>query len=158
MPILEKIQHKSLNEINLYLEGVFWISYEQSVYYFWKLKGYKPTKKFVKVANQEVVSVGFPGKVLDEIKICRKQKEEGKKHIVSEAQEAIDEGEFLKWKEELILLTTSSAFGAHPFNKLKRNYAELSVIKQIRNFDLLSKTPMECMNFLAELKKLTINH
>ena len=60
MRVFEKIAHKNLHEVKIYREGVFWVAYEQSAYYFWKLKGYKPTKRFVKVVGMEVVSVGFP--------------------------------------------------------------------------------------------------
>jgi hypothetical protein len=43
--INEKIVHSSLCSVNLYKEGIFWTAYEQSAYYVWQLKGYKPTKK-----------------------------------------------------------------------------------------------------------------
>ena len=149
MTISEKILHKNLKEVNLYLEGVFWIAYEQSAYYFWKLKGYKPTKKFVKIIEKEVVTVGFPGNVLDEIEICRNQKAEGRKHVVFEIGEGIDKDEFLKWKEGLATVETLRATSLpSPHN---------SVLEQIKNFDMSTKTPMECMFFLAELKKIITN-
>jgi hypothetical protein len=58
--IEEKIQHLSLFRVNLYKEGVLWLAYEQSAYYVWLLKGYKPIKKRYKKMDKEVVQVGFP--------------------------------------------------------------------------------------------------
>jgi len=52
--INEKIVHSSLCSVNLYKEGVFWTAYEQSAYYVWLLKGYKPSKKRYKKMNKEV--------------------------------------------------------------------------------------------------------
>jgi hypothetical protein len=64
MTISEKIIHSDAFHVNIYKEGVFWIAYEQSAYYFYVQKGYKPTKKFIKCIGQEVVSIGFPENAL----------------------------------------------------------------------------------------------
>ena len=39
---------------------MFWVAYEQSAYYIWQIKGYKPAKKWVKSIAIEVVQMGFP--------------------------------------------------------------------------------------------------
>lgn len=57
--ISEKIIHTSLHQVKLYKQGMFWVGYEQSAYYIWQIKGYKPTKKFVKSVAVEVVQIGF---------------------------------------------------------------------------------------------------
>jgi hypothetical protein len=65
MTIFEKIHHTSLGEVRIYKEGAFWVAYEQSAYYFAMLKGYKPTKKFVKCIGKipcmpsSRISMGF---------------------------------------------------------------------------------------------------
>ena len=59
--------------------------------------------------------------------------------------EGIDENEFLKWKNGLSLAATKGANGN-----------SLSVIEALKNFDIATKTPMECAIFLAEMKKLAI--
>jgi hypothetical protein len=43
--ISDKIRHSCAQEVNWYKEGLFWVAYEQSAYFVWRLKGYKPTKK-----------------------------------------------------------------------------------------------------------------
>ena len=156
MNISEKIQHNTPNEIKIYLEGVFWIAYEQSAYYFWKLKGYKPTKKFVKIVRAEVVSVGFPGSVLEEMGILEKGEKEKKTYIAFEISEAISENEFLEWKKGLTmsmlpLVKTGGNMG-------NVSPSQSSVIEQIKKFDIAIKTPMECAIFLAEIKKKIINN
>jgi hypothetical protein len=44
--------------------GKFWVGYEQSAFLLSQAKQLKPSKRFVKAAGQEVVSVGFPDEVL----------------------------------------------------------------------------------------------
>jgi hypothetical protein len=46
--ISEKTAHTSLDQIKLYKQGLFWVAYEQSAYNIWQLKGFKPTKKWLK--------------------------------------------------------------------------------------------------------------
>tara|TARA_R110000823_G_scaffold315136_3_gene445873 strand:- start:397 stop:717 length:321 start_codon:yes stop_codon:yes gene_type:complete len=58
--IATKIVHTSLYEVKLYKEGVFWVAYEQSAFFINLVKGYKPTKKWYKNIQKEVVQVGFP--------------------------------------------------------------------------------------------------
>ena len=58
--ISEKIIHTSWYQVKLYKQGMFWVGYEQSAYYIWQLKGFKPTKKWLKNIKSEVVQVGFP--------------------------------------------------------------------------------------------------
>jgi len=147
MTISEKIKHNNLNEVNLYLEGVFWIAYEQSAYYFWKLKGYKPTKKFVKVVGQEVVSVGFPNAALkDMVTTSLQTTPNAENHIVFEIEEAIDEENFLSWKAGIVIVRRNDEAN------------QICILEQIKNFDMSNKTPIECMLFLSELKKLIINN
>ena len=148
MQISEKIVHKNAFEINLYLEGVFWVAYEQSAYYFWQLKAYKPTKKYVKAVQTEVVTVGFPGNILKEIEEAGKQQAEGRKHIVFELDNAIDESDFLTWKEGL-----DTEPPLHAQAKALPPAEGNTVIEQIKNFDMLSKNPMECMLFLSKIKQ-----
>ena len=159
MNISEKIQQNTPNEIKIYLEGVFWIAYEQSAYYFWKLKGYKPTKKFVKIEGAEVVSVGFPNNVLENPELAHKIEdiEEQKKNkiILFQIEEPISETDFLKWKEELPLSLPSLP----PLVKTNGNGGnDISIIEELKNFDMLTKTPMECMIFLSEIKKKLSNN
>lgn len=147
MKILEKIQHGSGNEVRLYLEGVFWVAYEQSAYWFWKQKDYKPTKKFVKSIGYEVVSVGFPKSVLDGIVEAFRVTflSRSDKQIILQSDIIIDEKEFLEWKKSLITKHRNIVNSVPAIT-------EISVLEKVRNFPMESKTPMECMFFLSEIK------
>ena len=48
---------KNPSDLHLFKEGVFWVAYEHNAYFIWKMKGYKPNKKYIKSIQQEVVSV-----------------------------------------------------------------------------------------------------
>lgn len=69
--ITDKITHNSLHQIKCYKQGLFWEAYEQSAYCIWEQKGYKPTKKWFKNSNQDVVQGGFLN--LEELLRSKKQ-------------------------------------------------------------------------------------
>jgi hypothetical protein len=152
--ISEKVLHTNLYEVKIYREGVFWIAYEQSAYYFWQQKGYKPTKKFVKTLGQEIVSIGFPQNAYDILKnttlttpILDKDELNTKVFILGDS---IDGNAFQEWKLNLLLhnsavLTDKNEIVSHP---------EINeILQKLRDFPLAEKTPLECMVFLSELKK-----
>lgn len=64
MPTIKEILHEERNResgcLELFLEGKFWKAYEQSAYVLTKLYNFKPTKRFIKLVAEEVISVGFP--------------------------------------------------------------------------------------------------
>ena len=60
MSIKDKIEIENGQSVYCYKQGAFWVVYEQSAYYIWQLKGFKPTKKWYKNILKEVVQVGFP--------------------------------------------------------------------------------------------------
>ena len=68
MPKIEEILHhereRNINDLVLFLEGKFWKAYEQSAYVLTRLYGFKPTKRYIKLINEEVISVGFPEEAL----------------------------------------------------------------------------------------------
>jgi hypothetical protein len=102
MGISEKIIHPDAFHVHLYKEGVFWIAYEQSAYYFWLMKGYKPTKKFVKAIKKEIVSIGFPQSALPANinSNCLMEKDAiNLKTFLLE--ESIDEDAFEQWKMQV---------------------------------------------------------
>lgn len=64
MPKIEEIlkheRERNINDLVLFLEGKFWKAYEQSAYVLTRLYGFKPTKRYIKLIGEEVISVGFP--------------------------------------------------------------------------------------------------
>jgi hypothetical protein len=156
MGISEKIAHSDVFHVNIYKEGVFWIAYEHSAYYFWLMKGYKPTKKFVKTVKKEIVSIGFPQKALN-INInsnCLIERDEDNLKTFL-LKEPIDSEAFEKWKMKLTLNNTTKDTTQTPLCSL---YFESVLMEQILAFPLADKTPMECMLFLSELKKELNTH
>jgi hypothetical protein len=160
MTISEKIKHSAANEVRIYLEGSFWIAYEQSAYWFFLHKGYKPTKKFVKCLGQEVVSVGFPKKtvVLENfIKDNKDIKDIKDITVINDTakiiflEEDISLPEFEAWKNS-IELRTDEVLPPSRQTVSPAAAAETSIVERIRSFPLENKTPMECMMFLAELR------
>jgi hypothetical protein len=103
MEISEKIVHPDAFHVPIYKEGVFWIAYEQSAYYFWLKKGYKPTKKLIKTVGKEIVSIGFPQNTLDKQGItshCFPERDESNVKTFL-LEEAIDREAFEEWKTKL---------------------------------------------------------
>lgn len=64
MPTIKDILQEERNRENgwvvLFLEGKFWKAYERSAYALVRMYNFKPTKRYVKLVDEEVVSVGFP--------------------------------------------------------------------------------------------------
>ena len=110
MTIFEKVtQSKDLRVVYLYKEGVFWIAYEQSAYLVSQVKALKPTKKYVKTIDREVVSVGFPDTVLSTVLQSFRLITKNDFQIVVESEAAIELPAFEAWKSELPLRTINKA-------------------------------------------------
>jgi hypothetical protein len=101
MPKIEEILHyeeeKSQGEVILFLEGKFWKAYEKSAYVLTKLYGFKPTKRYVKLVGQEIISVGFPQETL--LKYVGNQHAEFSEKITRVwFNQEQDEQAFTQWK------------------------------------------------------------
>lgn len=160
-----KAENDNDHTIILFREGIFWKAYEKSAYAFCKhIKTFLIKKKFIKSINEEIVSIGFPISSTQMILQGRPiLLEEEKKMIVSIG--SIDQEEFLIWKKEQVLTvaptpvaTTGTTHKNTPTVLSVSNVPELSnpekeALTRIRLFSLESKTPLECMIFLSEIKK-----
>ncbi|MDR1756205.1 MAG: hypothetical protein LBR65_04495 [Culturomica sp.] len=55
------LEQENVACIRLFLEGMFWIAYEQSAFrFFHSVRPHRVKKKFVKSVGCELVSLGFP--------------------------------------------------------------------------------------------------
>ena len=75
---IEKILSRlhSPNEIVLFKETLFCKAYEESAWQFCMLiRAYKPIKQYIKKVKKEMVSIGFPVSILENIKNLAKEKE-----------------------------------------------------------------------------------
>ena len=157
MTINEKIQYENGEWVHLWKEGVFWVAYEQSAYLVSQVKKLKPTRKYVKAAGMEVVSVGFPGSVLEGIvsppvetghALSLQITERTETHLILQSTQQIDNEEFVVWKNGIGIESGVYRNEARPVSALSSG-----VLDQIRNFDLSNATPIACMMFLSEIKK-----
>jgi len=166
MSISEKIQlsatffsqnsEKKESIVHLFKEGAFWIAYEQSAYGICKVKSYQPTKKFVKLVNRDIVSIGFPESALNHLKesgCLRSGTEYSNTHIDLLLENPLDENEFEEWKTNIKLTERKPKNGQNEGNSVCETAMYWNLVEKIKNFDLSNATPMKCMMFLHELKK-----
>jgi hypothetical protein len=149
--ISEKIAHTSLDQIKLYKQGLFWVAYEQSAYYIWQLKGFKPTKKYLKSIKSEVVQIGFPSidefLLTDNLEIIEKQDT----FISCTSTHAIDKQCFEKWKANL------SVMEPKPNTTVPLLKEDKGIEARIVQFDISNTTPIEALLFINDLKKIIAN-
>jgi len=151
---LEMLSGSAPNELFLFKEGVFWIAYEQYAYWFHLQKGYKPTKKFVKIVGQEVVNVGFPESALKGIaETSEIDGTMGTNVRVFALKEEIDLKKFEEWKAGLSLTTVTVEKNKVSGMLDGTSGIDETIVERVREFDIANATPMECMMFVAELKK-----
>ena len=147
MSIVEILETEAENSaIKLHKEGLFWRAYEHSAFLFLNnIKKYSITKKYYKNVKKEVVYLGFPENSIGSVeKICNKLKLtllKAEKQITIKGLAGFSKSSFEDWK--------NSIEQAIPKNKLNHG----SILDKIRNFPVVSKSPMECQQFLIEIQK-----
>ena len=159
-----QIENGNRNTIILLREGIFWRAYEKSAYAFSiQVHPYKPTRKWVIAVKQDVVSLGFPvsaaENVLNGCKVLMRQES----RLVLAAS-PIDPDGFEVWKQTVprslppaVVVPEPAASSAAP----SVVSSAVSAVGQccdgladcIRRFNIESKTPVDCMLFLMELKR-----
>lgn len=101
MPTIKDILQEERNRENgrlvLFLEGKFWKAYEQSAYTLTKLYGFKPSKRFVKLVGEDIISVGFPLEQLSKYLPNAQVEQDGKK-CYAQVNCPFDNLSFLEWK------------------------------------------------------------
>ncbi len=101
MPKIEEILHyeaeKQSNEVVLFLEGKFWKAYEKSAFVLTMMYGFKPTRRYVKIAKQEIISVGFPQESLQKY-LGNEKTEYSEKLIRVWCNKEQNEDAFITWK------------------------------------------------------------
>ena len=153
------IKQHAATGILLLREGLFWRGYEQSAYVLHRMFGFKPTKKLVKRVGQEVVSVGFPVQSLS--KYFPDVQPAGNE-ILCEVQgeaAAFTEQNYTVWKASLPLRESKPV--VHSEDRQSSDTAQQAgcddiqrLLDRIRAFPLERSTPIECMNFVAEIKEI----
>lgn len=160
-------QRASADVIHLFREGTFWRAYEMSAWLCVRcLHEFKATKRQMKDVAQPVVFVGFPASSFDKwVPDNLERQVVDDKHVVvmvgadrlpsTEPEELADM--FAIWKDNVELSPASK-----PKEKMKQPgdtsrpaataHSLTEVMKQILAYPLESKSPVDNMLFLAELK------
>ncbi|NDV93399.1 hypothetical protein D0T84_00505 [Dysgonomonas sp. 521] len=148
MTITEKLALHGDKELHLYKEGVFWVAYEEDAYLVSQIKKLKPTKKYIKSIQREVISVGFPQSSLEEVLTHFRLKVQEHTAIVLETDVPADPLLFDKWKKEAEIkeqagLTNPAVHGGS-VNVL---------VERLSSFKLHTASPMDCMRFVEKLQQ-----
>lgn len=141
---------KDYNTIFLHREGLFYVAYEHSAWLFHNfVQKFKTKKTFVKSVGDEVVSLGFPASSLEKFSgICRIVKDDNLVRMQLNECTGSAKDNFVTWKSKQgtddSKVAESESAAANDDN----------IYNMIRNFPVESKTPVDCMLFLIEIKKM----
>ena len=142
--ILDLESTKADCDVLLFEEGVFFKVYERSAWLFYHcVKPYLLKKRFVKAVGQEIVYLGFPISVSEDLP----QYNGLDKVRVLNVEQMCDMPDYAVWKDSVHLENIEST------KRQDNNDALPGLSGKILNFPIESKTPVECMVFLAEIKK-----
>ncbi len=154
--IKEKLDYEQHNErtVKLWPEGIFFAAYERSAYLFVScVKSYQVRREFIKAVDCDVMEIGFPKSVLPQLPYKATDCGDGSMMLILDTP--IDEQAFQLWRQRIVLTATAqpatdaSAMVATPAGA----YAvEHDVAERIRQLNMASMTPMQCMVLLAELQ------
>lgn len=153
--ILSSESHNT-DKIHFYREGVFYKAYERSAYAFvTRVKPFMVKRLFVKSVNQEVLSIGFPTNSLHSYFASDKITErDNEAEVILDT--AIVLADFEKWRNGIAVTPLkempAKTVITQAMSKAMSN--ETLIVTKIQTFPIEVKTPLECMLFLSELKKL----
>lgn len=156
MGIKDIFEYEKINTstIRLYKEGIFYKAYDKSAYAFIsQIHPYTAKIKYYKIIGENVVSIGFPQSAIEKFSAHFDSKVEEDKSLTIECEE-IDSTAFENWKSTIPITETkerTQIVGATV------SPSALEVIDMIKSYPLESKSPMECMMFISELKQRISN-
>ncbi len=142
------------NEIVLFKEALFCKAYEECAWQFCMfIKAYKPVKQYIKKVNKEIVSIGFPVSVLENIINIAKEKGyeiEQNENIIRISINETYEGSFEEWKNNIEMQAPTQNDKNYVSNIDKRKE---EIIEKLKGYSLANHTPIETMYFVMELQK-----
>lgn len=152
MPAIKDIierEKTNTGKIFLYKEGIFYKAYERSAYaWIRNVCEYEVKRRYVKTIGCEIVYIGFPTNIVSQRLSDYSYSIEDNKVEINLEDFIVNEPEFELWKsgvsrkESRQLSETDDVTGAD------------RIMQEIMRFPIETSTPMECMMFLSELKKL----
>lgn len=131
----------------------FYRAYNHSAYLFHQvIAQHKVTRKFVKNINQEIVYVGFPlDKLLERIGGRSHNKTDWGYDVELVANELPDDASYDEWRKTVPTEPASRGDA----NSIPPSGDELcrAVCERIRVYPMETKSLIECVSFLADLKR-----
>ncbi len=148
MTMQEKINFSAQpKKVYLFKEGLFYKLYNQNAMWFTNhIKAYNVNSKFVKTVKQNVYSIGFPQTVLAKHTALSnlKQMQDKGGYLCYQIDTVVNEQAYANW---CYTVTTTQA-------KVQTNTTSQSIVQQLKAFDVANSTPMQALEFVANLKTL----
>ena len=171
MGISEILQHtakaKQKHAILLVREGLFWRAYEQSAFALCAyVNSFKVTTCYFKGLGQWLCYVGFPDTTLEKWTSEREMTRLSEQLIrlqLTEAEQKQMNDTFSDWKQQQVEMTKANTPLRSSFSSSGRSTSqtmhqmmskEQQVVMRLQAFPLERSSPIDCMNFLSELKNL----
>ena len=89
--------------------GLFWKAYEYSAYQFvFGINPYKPLKKTIKAAGQNVISIGFPNTSLEKFAALFRMISQDDDQIVIVPENLVTTLSYEQWKEKISFTDTKT--------------------------------------------------
>ena len=161
MLLKEKLSRETGNRIHFYREGMFWKLYNPSAFNFsQRVKQYLLKKKYIKEVKSWIVTMGFPDVVLKEnlerlreytlsVNVSEKVVEVELKEGLPGYQEWFEE-----IKEEVKGVREVKEEGTVPV--VGNEDEKERILKDIRDFPILQKTPLDVQMFFIELQNRVV--
>lgn len=151
MTLREKLQidkETAVRAMAFFADGTFYAAYERSAFLATHLlPPLKVTCRYRKAVDQTVAQVGFPAASLPKFAgDLPLEQREGMLTLQLPADATFSEDEFEAWKQALPIAKEGD--GPKPLAK-----SQTAILESIRTYPLESRTPMETMLFVADLKK-----
>lgn len=164
MLLKEKLSRETGNRIHFYREGMFWKLYNQSAFNFsQRVKQYLLKKKYVKELKGWIVTMGFPDVVLKEN--LERLREYTLSVNVSEKVVEVELKEELPGYQEWFEGVREEVKGLKGVREVKEEETvpvvgnedeKEQILKDIRDFPILQKTPLEVQMFFIELQNRVV--
>lgn len=149
-----KQENEHSETIHLHKEGAFWKAYEYSAYIFvFAVMNCKPKKQVFREIDSEMVHIGFPLASLEKLKDKFSFVSKEDTSCTIKPLSFTPTLSFEEWKKSIALYTPQRKEMSQLKNEILNGSNE-NIVNKILAFNIESKTPMECMMFLSDLKNM----
>lgn len=156
---------ESLRKLYLWADGTFFRAYEWSAWLCVRyIKQFKVTKRMVKSVGADMLFVGFPQSSLEKFLPERTEKIDGDDKsvililpddLVCADKDSTLEQDFQNWRTAVPLVEgkNAAATGTASVPSMTSPMSMTGIFKEVLNFPIEQKSPIESMLFLADVKR-----